>query len=627
MSEFIKILLSLSFSGSLLLLILLLLKPLYKNKFSKGWQYYIYLIVAFRFLLPVTLNNDITLTGYLVEKINIIESKNDIIKNQKYIANNIQENNLKVIEYDKDLEEKSTSKVVTQQVEVFNKNNEKNYFINRINSIPYGFYLFLLWLIITLILFLRKVMLYQRFIHQLQDKSVQVSELEVLNLFANCEEKTKVKKVIEIYQNSFLSSPIMIGFFRPKIILSAGEYNSEEMFYIFLHELIHYKRLDIFYKWFIQIIICIHWFNPLVYLLGKEINKACELSCDEAVICLLGENEKEAYGNVLISTLKKESIYKNPSAFIHFTEDVKQIKERLGSIMEYKKKTNIIKGFTGIFTIIICICFSTIGVYASENKAVVLENKKEAVSKKVKTKESKTTVYKQEGFFCNSYVIEMRWNINKNDKKNVAKINIILEDKSEMTVYFSEEAKEYINDKKALDAIKETIKNLKNASWEQFPPIEIPYVCRIDYVPSEQISDIAKNYYKEEDIVGFSVIFSALDLKEREKYYKKMYQQDRVDFLICTEKNNVDKDIIFTYIKKAMEDDKIDIFSVLIDELPLKDRKKICKKYIEHYYETEDFAWFSILLDYLSNQEKQTWLERAKKDNNKAFYSIISDEI
>ncbi len=54
MNEFVKILLSLSVSGALLLLLILGLKPLYKNRFSKRWQYYIWIVVALRFLLPFT---------------------------------------------------------------------------------------------------------------------------------------------------------------------------------------------------------------------------------------------------------------------------------------------------------------------------------------------------------------------------------------------------------------------------------------------------------------------------------------------------------------------------------------------------------------------------------------------
>ncbi len=63
MTEFIKILLSLSLSGTLLLLLVLLPKPLYRERFSRRWQYYIWVVVALRFVLPFTPEN--ALTGYL----------------------------------------------------------------------------------------------------------------------------------------------------------------------------------------------------------------------------------------------------------------------------------------------------------------------------------------------------------------------------------------------------------------------------------------------------------------------------------------------------------------------------------------------------------------------------------
>lgn len=65
MSEFLKILLSLSLSGSLLTITLILLKKLYQDKFSKCWQYYIWLTAAFRFLLPFA--PDHTLVGFLFQ--------------------------------------------------------------------------------------------------------------------------------------------------------------------------------------------------------------------------------------------------------------------------------------------------------------------------------------------------------------------------------------------------------------------------------------------------------------------------------------------------------------------------------------------------------------------------------
>ncbi len=97
MNEFMKILLSLSVSGALLLLLILGLKPLYKNRFSKRWQYYIWIVVALRFLLPFTPDNAIV--GSLFEKIDTVSSldkgkqkTNNIIGCQPYTKHRFQQN-------------------------------------------------------------------------------------------------------------------------------------------------------------------------------------------------------------------------------------------------------------------------------------------------------------------------------------------------------------------------------------------------------------------------------------------------------------------------------------------------------------------------------------------------------
>ena len=92
-----------------------------------------------------------------------------------------------------------------------------------------------------------------------------------MNLLSDCEEKLNIKTRVELSYNSLIVSPIMIGFFRPRIVLPVRELEDKELSYIFVHELTHYKQGDMFYKWLIQIVVCAHWFNPFVYLLEKEV--------------------------------------------------------------------------------------------------------------------------------------------------------------------------------------------------------------------------------------------------------------------------------------------------------------------------------------------------------------------
>ncbi len=68
------------------------------------------------------------------------------------------------------------------------------------------------------------------------------------------------------------------------------------------HEITHMKRRDIFIKWLLIFAGAMHWFNPLVYYVRREMNKACELACDESVIKKFDMSEMQQYGDTLIAS-------------------------------------------------------------------------------------------------------------------------------------------------------------------------------------------------------------------------------------------------------------------------------------------------------------------------------------
>ena len=392
MNEFIKILLSLSVSGALLLLLILGLKPLYKNKFSKRWQYYIWIVVALRFLLPFT--PDTTIVGSLFEKFDTAAITNEI----------------------------PTSPNVPVPADTGNSKAEPIQTNREITTAamrePFNKYvcLFFIWSALALVLFVRKITVYQGFIQYIKAGNKEVSDIKILNLLSDCEEKLNIKTRVEISRNPLIASPMLIGFFRPRIILPVGEWEDKELSYIFVHELTHYKQRDMFYKWLIQIVVCVHWFNPFVYLLEKEVNKSCELSCDEKVISVLDDNARREYGDTLISFLKSNNLYKSSLASVTLTEGAEQLKERLGAIMKFKKKSKGIIAITAIFSVLVCVCFFVTGAYAASpatNNNLVLKdngkpnevsiktesdrNIKETENKTEKTENQYSTEYAQHG--------------------------------------------------------------------------------------------------------------------------------------------------------------------------------------------------------------------------------------
>ena len=345
MSEFIKILLSLSVSGALLLLLILGLKPLYKNKFSKRWQYYIWIVVALRFLLPFT--PDTTIIGSLFEKFDTTAITNEIPTTPNVpVPADTGNSKAEPIQPNREI----TTAAMREPVDKY-------------------ICLFFIWSALALVLFVRKVTVYQGFIQYIKAGNKEVSDIKILNLLSDCEEKLKIKTRVELSCNPLIASPMLIGFFRPRIILPAREWEDKELSYIFVHELIHYKQRDMFYKWLIQIVVCVHWFNPFVYLLEKEVNKSCELSCDEKVISVLDDTARREYGDILISFLKSNNLYKSSLASVTLTEGAEQLKERLGAIMKFRKKSKVIIAITAIFTVAVCICFFVTGAYTAPSIA------------------------------------------------------------------------------------------------------------------------------------------------------------------------------------------------------------------------------------------------------------------
>ncbi|MDE7045722.1 MAG: M56 family metallopeptidase, partial [Acetatifactor sp.] len=161
------------------------------------------------------------------------------------------------------------------------------------------------------------------------NKSADRKERELLNGLL------ERKSTLRFYKNPIVGKPILIGFFRPAVILPDKEYEDMQLRNILMHEITHWKKHDIFVKWLLILDGAIRWFDPLFYLVRREMNKACELACDESVIKRFDVNEMQQYGDTLIA-VAADSVRKTPLSLAMF-EDKKNLKERLGAIMKHRK--------------------------------------------------------------------------------------------------------------------------------------------------------------------------------------------------------------------------------------------------------------------------------------------------
>lgn len=135
-----------------------------------------------------------------------------------------------------------------------------------------------------------------------------------------------------IYLADGLASPFVMGLFCPKIYLPA-HLSQQEKRYILLHEQTHIKRLDHVVKIVSFAVLCLHWFNPLAWVAFFLCGKDMEMSCDEAVIKLLGADVKKDYSSSLLTLATGRRIVGgSPLAF-----GEGDTKSRIKNVLSYKK--------------------------------------------------------------------------------------------------------------------------------------------------------------------------------------------------------------------------------------------------------------------------------------------------
>lgn len=144
---------------------------------------------------------------------------------------------------------------------------------------------------------------------------------------------------IHLKESDMVHTPMLLGLLHPVIILpkGMGEKNTQMLQDIMAHELVHAKRHDLAYKWFVAAATALHWFNPLMILVRREIGRSCELSCDESVIRGMNSCERRHYGETLLA-VAGEPVSGAGAITLSLCEEKTRLKERLISIGKYKKR-------------------------------------------------------------------------------------------------------------------------------------------------------------------------------------------------------------------------------------------------------------------------------------------------
>ncbi len=146
-----------------------------------------------------------------------------------------------------------------------------------------------------------------------------------------------LRRTVEVRQSDRITAPMTCGIFRPVILMPRRMdwEREEELHYILLHEYIHIRHFDMLWKLCLAAALCIHWFNPGVWLMYFLCNQDLEFACDEEVVRCSGREFRSAYALTLIHMEERKSGIS--ALYSHFSGHAAQ--KRITAIMKMKKRT------------------------------------------------------------------------------------------------------------------------------------------------------------------------------------------------------------------------------------------------------------------------------------------------
>lgn len=686
MSEVWKVILSLSLSGTVLMGMLLLFCRFFQRKLSRGWQYYIWLAVVARLLIPFS--GELNLTGSVFAELEQSAGQENLSAGQERdITSALQP------------EDAGRSAATSDQEEyLFDSGKAEQ---NGAEGTAAG----ILWLIGAAALLIRKIIIYQRFIWRMRAGS-EPADLELLERFGRIAEEMGMKKTVELRINGLASSPLLAGFIRPMVILPSAELSEKDFRYTALHELTHYRRMDACYKWLVQFVICLHWFNPFVRLLGRETDRACEFACDEAVVARLTADEKRAYGDTLLHAAESGSVWRYHAGAVTLHESGKQLKGRLEAVMGYRKRTGWMKVLsmalaagvlgsaavlgayagpkeeetsafdredTGPFSdgkeelrftsggddflltdgihvierdeVVYILCdglteedvplagavdgtmimvvhqarsdpahsaaTASVSVTLSRGRSVILEEAKEIClemqQKKILSEDDAELIletagelqkralpvhgdfdgsYYQSAYYQAPYLFYVGYDLTEEAVKQYAGTEITLENGEKLYVSFADSARALMEEEDFLKMLCTQFSEFRSRTGSRVSGLRRPIISSAEAVGYD-VEGLAEAYYEDDDMGHFSVMVSELSADRQKEYLEKAYQENNAAVLSIV--------LDFLYQNGDLEEGWLGSL-------------------VSRAYEKGDIGFFCIFSSYLSEQARQEWYEKMRRE-------------
>ena len=196
-----------------------------------------------------------------------------------------------------------------------------------------------LWLAGVLVLSGAVAAQWLRFYRKLKRGSATADPI-LQTLLDDCRREFGVLRRIELIETDAVQSPALFGLLRPRLLLPrgfGGQFAERELRYIFLHEIAHVKRGDLWLNWLVTALQILHWFNPLLWLGFARLRADRELACDELALLRAGDNLGTAYGETVVKLLENLNCPAAIPGLVGVLEDKQQMRRRISMIANFRR--------------------------------------------------------------------------------------------------------------------------------------------------------------------------------------------------------------------------------------------------------------------------------------------------
>lgn len=347
-----------SVMGSILVLLILGVKTAFKSTLNTDWHYYIWFLLLLKLIIPYTPESPVSIY-------NLVKLDSFIITDSTHF----------------DSREASHPQVETRD---YDHRLAGNLAITGLNSEPvetgsqnadWKTFLIVLWLIGAALLAIYTIVINLKLWYQLKMEPA-VNNAEIIHIIEKCKSAMKLKKHIPVIASDKIRTPALFGIIKPTLLLPCGfieNLNENELQYIVLHELAHYKRKDILVNWAAAMVQIMHWFNPVIWYGLYRMHMDGELACDATVLSALEPKRYREYGNAIIRVLEMTSSPQWIPGTSQMLTPKSNIKRRISMISNFRKES---LGLS-IITVIVFIAVGMIGCTAAPGIDVIKSSKQD----------------------------------------------------------------------------------------------------------------------------------------------------------------------------------------------------------------------------------------------------------